>query len=71
MCNEYLYVKQIDIIIMKVADLKVGMIVKEDRFEAEVVGVNETTFELQYPSGACLTFWQESLDNGSVKTFIG
>ena len=54
---------------MKVADLKIGMIVREDRFEAEVIAVNETTFELQYPnSGACLTFWQES---GSVETFIG
>ena len=55
---------------MKIADLKVGQIVKEDRFEAQVIAVNQTTFELQYPSGACLTFWQESLDNGDVEIFI-
>ncbi len=54
---------------MKIQDLKVGQIVKEDRFEAEVIAVNETTFELQYISGACMTFWQESLDNGNVQTF--
>jgi hypothetical protein len=56
---------------MKVADLKVGMIVKEDRFEAEVVGVNDKTFEIQYISGACFTYGQSDLDNGSIETFIG
>lgn len=56
---------------MKIADLKIGMIVKEDNFEAEVIAVSETTFELQYPSGACFTLRQDSLDNGSVETFIG
>ena len=54
---------------MKIQDLKVGQIVKEGRFEAEVIAVNKTTFELQYISGACFTFGQESLDNGTVETF--
>ena len=56
---------------MKIAKLKVGQIVKEHRFEAEVIAVNETTFELQYISGACFTFGQDSLDNGDIETFIG
>ena len=54
---------------MTIADLKVGQIVKEDRFEAEVIAVNQNSFEVQYISGACFTFRQDSLDNGSVQTF--
>lgn len=36
---------------MKIQDLKVGQILKEDRFEVEVVSVKKDRFEVQYISG--------------------
>jgi len=55
----------------KIEDLKVGMLLKEDRFKVEVISVSEMNFEVQYISGACFTYTQIDLDNGNFKTFIG
>lgn len=57
--------------VLKIEDLKVGMMLKEDRFEVIVISVSETNFEVQYTSGACFTYTQSDLDNGSIETFIG
>lgn len=56
---------------MKIQDLKVGQILKEDRFEVEVVSVNENSFEVQYISSACWTYNQSDLDNNTLISYIG
>jgi len=56
---------------MKIQDLKIGQILKEDRFEVEVVSVNENRFEVQYISGVCWTYNQSDLDNNTLTSYIG
>ena len=56
---------------IKIQDLKVGQILKEDRFKVEVVSVNENSFEVQYISGACWTYNQSDLDNNTLTSYIG
>ena len=58
-------------LIMKIQDLKVGQILKEDRFEVEVVSVNDNSFEVQYISGSCWTYSQSDLDNNTLTSYIG
>lgn len=56
---------------MKIKDLRVRQILKEDRFKVEVVSVNEDSFEVQYISGACWTYKQSDLDSNKLTSFIG
>ena len=56
---------------MKIEDLKVGQILKEDGAEVEVYKVNENSFEVQYISGACFTYRQADLDNETLTSYIG
>ena len=56
---------------MKIKDLKIGQILKEGRFEVEVVFIYEDKFEVQYISGACWTYTQKDLNDGTIETFIG
>ena len=52
---------------MKIADIEVGQKFQEDRFEVEVVSVDTNKFEVQYISGACCTYRQKDLDNGTIE----
>lgn len=52
-------------------NLKVGQILKEGRFEVEVVSISDDKFDVQYISGVCLTYRQADLDNNTLTTFIG
>lgn len=56
---------------MKIQDLKIGQILKEDRFKVEVISVNEDSFEVQYISGICWTYRQSDLDNNTLTFKIG
>ena len=55
---------------MKLQDLKIGQILKESRFEVEVLSVTKDSFEVQYISGACYTYNQSDLDNNKLESFI-
>ncbi len=52
-------------------NLKIGQILKEGRFTVEVVFIYADKFEVQYISGACITYSQIDLDNGTIETYIG
>lgn len=56
---------------MKIQDLKIGQILEEDRFEVEVISINEDSFEVQYISGCCWTYRQLDLDNNTLTFKIG
>ena len=56
---------------MKIQDLKIGQILEEDRFEVEVISVNEDSLEVQYISGCCWTYRQSDLDNNTLTFKIG
>lgn len=56
---------------MKIQDLKIGQILKEGRFEVKVVFINENSFDVQYISGVCMTYYQSDLDNNTLTSYIG
>ena len=52
---------------MTIQGLKVGQICKEGNNECEVAFVYNDRFEVQYISGACFTYRQADLDNGTIE----
>jgi len=55
---------------MKIKDLRVGQILKEGSYEVKVVLIFRDRFEVQYISGALLTYRQSNLDNNELESFI-
>ena len=56
---------------MILKNLKVGQILKEGRFDVEVISVSKDKFEVQYISGVCFTYNQLDLDNKILDSYIG
>jgi hypothetical protein len=56
---------------MKIKDLRLGQILKDDGVECEVAFIYDDRFEVQYISGALITYRQKDLDDGTIETFIG
>jgi hypothetical protein len=56
---------------MTISDLQIGQILKEGNYNVKVVFIYANSFEVQYKSGACWTYRQEDLNNGTIQTYIG
>lgn len=55
---------------MKISTLSIGQILLEGTNECEIISISNTTFEVQYISGACFTYSQTNLDNNEFETYI-
>jgi hypothetical protein len=53
---------------MKISDLKVGQKLKDGVHFCEVAFINSNSVGVQYRSGSCIIYTQESLDKNLITT---